>query len=154
MGTDGSPRVLLVTTDLSGTRSQSCLRCHLLTSQPAEQTPQEVFWSICCSAKLALGWAEEGRSLCFPIAGLSSQPRASTAFLPVGLPNLRLLVNQHHAEHVNIRPRRRNPPRTQRTTLRVNVNILFSHKRKSHLEEKRRVKCRAQTEKADSENEA
>lgn len=37
------PGVLLVTTDLSGTRSQSCLRCHLLTSQPAEQTPQEVF---------------------------------------------------------------------------------------------------------------
>lgn len=58
-GTDGSPGGLLVTTDLSGTRSQSCLRCHLLTSQPAEQTPQEVFWPICCSAKLALGWAEE-----------------------------------------------------------------------------------------------
>lgn len=81
-------------------------------------------------------------------------PGLSAAFLPVGLPNLRLLVNQHHAGHVNIRPRRRNPPRTQRTTLGVNVNILLSPKRKSHLEEKRRVKCRAQTEKADSEDEA
>lgn len=49
--------------------------------------------------------------------------------------------------HVNTGPRRWKPPRTQRANPGVNVTILFSQRRKPHLEEKGRVKCKARTKK-------